>query len=232
MDTISDMIQCLKQRQNGSRASNYEYTVIDKSEYEYCELPRETPKQLHERMLASGFPVSLADLTFDSLTIDDNNREKVQKAKEFAGDPHGGLYICGSFGTGKTWLAAAIGNAVARQVKIVRFGTFSGIAEKLIDAQKHDEYSEKWERYVYKPDLLIVDDIGKEKPTDWKLQTLFRLIDERGGACLPIVLTSNYNLGQLCERISPEGDDGITAGAIRDRLSCFTPLNLTGTSRR
>lgn len=232
MEKILDMIQCLKQRQNGSRVSDYEYTVKDESDYVYCEIPPETPRQLHERMIASGFPAAIADLTFDKLTVDANNSEEVQKAKEFAQDPRGGLYICGTFGTGKTWLAAAVANEVAQQVKRVRFGTFSGIADRLIDAQKRGDYSEKWDDYVYRPDLLIVDDIGKEKPTDWKLQTLFRLIDERISACLPTVLTSNYNLSQLCERISPNGDDGITAGAIIDRLTRFTPLTLTGESRR
>lgn len=196
------------------------------------EFPLETERQLHERLIASGFPNGLADLKFDNLTVDENNRKKLQKAKEFTENPSGGLYICGEFGTGKTWLAAAIGNAVARKRKRVLFGTFSGITEKLIAAQKYGTFSTEWEMYVYKADLLIIDDIGKEKPTEWKLQTLFKLIDERGGANLPTVFTSNYTLAKLCERISPDNDDGITAGAIKDRLKCFVPLILTGESRR
>ena len=192
-------------------------------------VPPETESQLRDRLIASGFPPSLA-LTFDDLTVDDNNREKIKRAKAYAQDPSGGLFICGEFGTGKTWLAAAIGNAVMRQSRRVLFGTFSGITDRLIAAQKTGSYSADWELYARKADLLIIDDIGKEKPTEWKLHTLFKLIDERAG--LPMIFTSNYTLAGLCERITPENDDGITAAAIKDRIKCFTPLVLSGESRR
>lgn len=228
MENITVITQCPEQRRNGSRDSTNGGFYYDLT----TEFPPESPRQLHERLLASGYPESLADLTFDSLTVDEHNREKIQTAKAFAENPAGGLFICGEFGTGKTWLAAAIGNAVARRHKRINFGTFSGIADKLISSQKYGEFPALWEKYTQKVDLLIIDDIGKEKPTDWKLQTLFKLIDERGSGNLPIIFTSNYGLSKLCERISPDDDDGITAGAIKDRLRCFTPLMLGGGSRR
>ncbi len=224
-------MKCQLPKRNGSRVLNnddFNGFSCDASN----EFPLETERQLHERLIASGFPVNLADLTFDNLTVDENNREKFQKAKEFAEKPSGGLYICGEFGTGKTWLAAAVGNVAARKRKRVLFGTFSGITDKLIAAQKYGTFSAEWELYAYKADLLIIDDIGKEKPTEWKLQTLFKLIDECGGANLPTVFTSNYGPVKLCERISPDNDDSITAGAIKDRLQCFVPLVLGGGSRR
>lgn len=226
-----EIVECLQPKQNGSRDLNNDDLngfVYDAS----IGAPPETARQLRERLIASGFPIGLADLTFDNLTVDENNREKIQKAKAFSENPNGGLFICGEFGTGKTWLAAAIGNAVARKQKRVLFGTFSGITDKFIAAQKYGTFSTEWELCAYKADLLIIDDIGKEKPTEWKLQTLFKLIDERGGANLPTVFTSNYTLVKLCERISPDNDDGITAGAIKDRLKCFVPLILGGGSRR
>lgn len=228
---MAKIVECLQPKQNGSRALNNDDLngfVYDAS----IGFPPETERQLHERLIASGFPIGLADLTFGNLTVDENNREKIQKAKAFAENPGGGLFICGEFGTGKTWLAAAIGNAVARQRKRVLFGSFSRITDKLIDAQKCGSFSTERELYTYKADLLIIDDIGKEKPSEWKLQTLFKLIDERGGANLPTVFTSNYTLVKLCGRISPDNDDGITAGAIKDRLKCFVPLILGGGSRR
>lgn len=231
MEKISEIAECLQPNRNGSKALNnkgFNGFFCDAS-YGF---PPESERQLHERLIASGFPIGLADLTFDDLTVDENNRDKIQKAKAFAEHPNGGLFICGEFGTGKTWLAAAIGNAAARKQKRVLFGTFSGITDKLIAAQKYGTFSAEWELYAYKADLLIIDDIGKEKPTEWKLQTLFKLIDERGCANLPMIFTSNYGLAKLCERISPDNDDGITAGAIKDRLKCFVPMVLSGGSRR
>lgn len=238
MESLAEIIKCQQPKPNGLRdssaTSNAEFD--ERIEFAYCPgiglIPAETPRQLNERLIASGFPIGLAELTFDDLTVDEFNREKLQKAKAFAEAPAGGLYICGEFGTGKTWLAAAIGTAVARNRKRVMFGTFTEITDKLIEAQRYNSFSAEWSLYVSKPDLLIVDDIGKEKPSEWKLQTLFRLIDERGSANLPTIFTSNYGLDRLCERISPDNDDGITAGAIKDRLKCFAPLMLTGGSRR
>lgn len=220
--------QCQPPKLNGSGALNDGEGFYGVSNA----IPPETERQLRERLIASGFPRGLADLTFDDLTVDESNRDKLRAAREFAENPRGGLYICGEFGTGKTWLAAAVGNAVARQCKRVLFGTFSGITEKLIAAQRYGTFAVEWELYAAKADLLIIDDIGKEKPTEWKLQTLFKLTDERGASELPTIFTSNYGLAGLCERISPDNDDGVTAGAIRDRLRCFTPLILTGGSRR
>lgn len=227
-------MECLLPKPNGSKASRSDSADTDAASNTCAvyEVPSETDRQLRERLIASGFPTSLAGLTFDDLTVDDLNRDKIQKAKAFAENPIGGLYICGEFGTGKTWLSAAIGNAVARKTKRVLFGTFATITDKLIAAQKYGTFDTEREMYAHKADLLIVDDIGKEKPSEWKLQTLFKLIDERNGDNLPTVFTSNYSLAALCSRISPDNNDTITVGAIKDRLKRFVPLILGGESRR
>lgn len=246
MERNSDMTQCQKPEKNGSRNSTFNEnaegsTIFDIPPINYRGIimygvPPEKDSDFHERMIASGFPRTLADLTFDDLMIDDCNRAQIQTAREFAETfpqhTNGCMYICGEFGTGKTWLAAAIGNAVARQYYRVRYGTFSGITEELISAQKSGDYTEKWHCYAKRAELLIIDDVGKEKPSGWKLQTLFRLIDERGNENLSTIFTSNYGPATLSERISTDKDDGITAGAIKDRLKRFSPLLLDGESRR
>ena len=52
------------------------------------------------------------------------------------------------------------------------------------------------ERY----DLLVLDDLGMERPTEWAMETISGLIDARVAEGKPIVLTSNYALGELRER--------------------------------
>lgn len=78
------------------------------------------------------------------------------------------------------------------------------------------------ERY----DLLALDDLGMERPTDWAKETITRLIDARTMRGLPTIITSNYRLGQLrdiwggvegdrlvsriagsCERVEMSGPD-------------------------
>lgn len=166
----------------------------------------------------------------------------MEKAKEFVNNPNGkkGLYICGAYGTGKTWLAVLIGRKMAERGEWVIFGTFSELTNKLQQAFKsqNGEYARLWKRYTENAKLLIIDDIGKEKPSEWKLQTLFDIIAVREGKNLFTVFTSNYNLPELCERIAPDDSDNITAGAVRSRLGGkhspekYIPLVLGGEDRR
>lgn len=46
-------------------------------------------------------------------------------------------------------------------------------------------------------DLLVIDDLGKEKPTEWVLEKLFLIVNNRYNNYLPIVITTNYNRNQL-----------------------------------
>ena len=74
--------------------------------------------------------------------------------------------------------------------------------------------------------LLCVDDLGAERPTDWAVETLSRIVDARVSAGLPTVVTSNLGVGALrdlwggaagkrlasrlagaCERIEVGGED-------------------------
>ncbi len=200
------------------------------------EIPPENPEQLRNRLRASGYSESLLDVTFNALKVDPEIRAKYEKAYDFAvgKSDKNGAFICGEYGTGKTWLAAAIGHKAAENGAWVLFGTFAKITSDLMSAMKSggSEYAVLWERYTKKADLVIVDDIGKEKPTDWKLQQLFELVDTRLSNGKKTVFTSNYSLGALKSRITPENSDDCTAGALLDRMKNFEPIILNGESRR
>lgn len=210
-------------------------------------VPAEAPEQLRRRLIASGFPPIYLDRPPSEYLVDDDNREAIATAREFVSSSEGkkGLYICGGFGTGKTWLAVLIGRKMAERGEYVCFGTFSELTDKLRRAlQREGEYGLLWERLTKNARLLIIDDIGKEKPTEWKLQTLFDIIDTRERNGLLTVFTSNYSLAELCERITPASGkpgfpcDDVTAGAVRSRLAGsrsqarYVPITLLGADRR
>ena len=68
-------------------------------------------------------------------------------------------------------------------------------------------------------DLLIIDDLGKEKATEWTSQTIYSIINARYENERPIVITTNYTLKNLVDRMTPSGSqDSITAAAAVDRL--------------
>lgn len=68
-----------------------------------------------------------------------------------------------------------------------------------------------------KVDLLIIDDLGKEKPSEWGLEKLFTIINSRYENNLPVIITTNYNQNSLAERLSLNGEIE-TAKSIISRL--------------
>ena len=66
-------------------------------------------------------------------------------------------------------------------------------------------------------DLLIIDDLGKEKPSEWGLEKLFTIVNSRYENNLPVIITTNYNQNSLVERLSFNGEIE-TAKSIISRL--------------
>ena len=67
--------------------------------------------------------------------------------------------------------------------------------------------------------LLVIDDIGKEPPTEWAISTIYNIINGRYEAYLPTIVTTNYSTDDLIARMTPrETKDDTTARATIDRL--------------
>lgn len=66
-------------------------------------------------------------------------------------------------------------------------------------------------------DLLVIDDLGKAKPSTWNVSKLFSVIDGRYSAKKPLVVTSQYGPSDLIARLSQEGE-AKTAKALVSRL--------------
>ena len=65
--------------------------------------------------------------------------------------------------------------------------------------------------------LLIIDDLGKERPSELVLEKIFTIVNNRYERNLPIVITTNYNRDQLGERLA-SGSNVIIADSIISRL--------------
>ena len=80
--------------------------------------------------------------------------------------------------------------------------------------------------------VLVLDDFGKESPTDYALERMFALIDERSARMLPTAITTQYKPSMLIERLAKNGDED-TAIAIVSRLrqDCRS-IELDGGDRR
>ena len=106
------------------------------------------------------------------------------------------LIILGKVGSGKTHLAGAISNVLTDKGVPVLFGTFSEHLENI-----RREFNANGERvYLAKMKtipLLVLDDIGREKQSDWSRQILFDVINYRYEHMTPMIITANLNIDDL-----------------------------------
>ena len=51
----------------------------------------------------------------------------------------------------------------------------------------------------------MIDDIGKEPPTEWAISTVYNIINGRYEAYLPTIVTTNYDTEALIDRMTPRG---------------------------
>lgn len=150
----------------------------------------------------------------------------------YAGSPKGWLLFEGGYGTGKTHLAAAIGNVRLAEGDTVVFITAPDLLDQLrntFSPSSEDSYDNVFER-LRTADLLILDDLGAENPSGWALEKLYQLINHRYAGQLPTVITTNLPLERLDGRISSRLRDvnvvqriGINAPDFRDNSSAHTP---------
>jgi len=134
-----------------------------------------------------------------------------------------GLMLIGDKGTGKTYAAACIANALCENLTSVYMANVLYLTQQLGDFNAKNETLDK----IRKCQLLIVDDIGAERQTDYMCEQVYNIIETRYRANKPLVITSNITLDQL------KKCDDIRLVRTYDRLKemCH-PIVMSGNSRR
>jgi DNA replication protein DnaC len=132
------------------------------------------------------------------------NLESVLRvAVDYAENPQGWLLLEGSYGSGKTHLAAAIGNIRLQRGDSVLFITVPDLLDHLragFQPSTESPFDEAFERVRNAP-VLILDDLGAENSNAWAREKLFQLFNHRYTRRLPTVITTNYDLDALDARI-------------------------------
>ncbi|MEX2105894.1 MAG: ATP-binding protein [Solirubrobacterales bacterium] len=139
-----------------------------------------------------------------------------------------GLWLMGDTGTGKTTLAMLVSKAALednRSVAIYSLPKLLARIRRTYDSEPGgDSYLSFFERLT-SVDLLHVDDLGAEKRSDWVLEQLYALVNERYEAQRSILVTTNLDQAQLEEQIGAR-----TVSRLVE--ICGDPLPLYGPDHR
>lgn len=135
-----------------------------------------------------------------------------------------GLLLWGSVGTGKSFLAGCIANALMEQEVPVCMTNFARILNELNSSfSGRNDIVDKLCRYP----LLIIDDFGMERGTDYGLEQVFHVIDTRYRSNKPLIATTNRPLDEL------KKPTDTAHSRIYDRLlSMCVPIRFTGVNFR
>jgi len=171
---------------------------------------------------------ALLEYTFEK---DDGSLPQLISAKRYVDtwqerkENNDGLLLWGDVGTGKTFYAACIANALIDQGVSVLMTNFAKILNKLSGMYSDDKntFVEGLMRYS----LLIIDDLGIERNTEYALEQVYNIIDERYKARMPLIVTTNLSLKTL------KNPEDTAHKRIYDRvLSMCIPVSFHGVNHR
>ena len=131
-----------------------------------------------------------------------------------------GYLLWGSVGTGKSYLAGCIANALMEKEISVRMTNFALILNDLAATfEGKNEYISNLCRYP----LLILDDFGMERDTAYGLEQVYSVIDSRYRSRRPLIVTTNLTLQQI------QNPTDTAYARIYDRLlEMCAPVRFTG----
>lgn len=192
---------------------------------------QEKKKELLERIKKyrkMGFPESqMQDWTFAN---DDRSNEKlsdmakryVDNFSEFCKDGKG-LLLHGGVGTGKTYIACMIANALIDKGYPVLVTNFARILSTLQGTFDKQEYLDSLNQFK----LLVIDDLGIERDTSYAKELVYQTVDSRYRSGLPMIITTNLSMQKLATETE------LADKRVYDRIieRCF-PVEVSGESRR
>lgn len=169
----------------------------------------------------------MREWTFEN---DDGKNPMMDKAKAFVANwdeikhKRAGLILFGGVGSGKTYMAAAIANALLDKGLRVLMKDFAEISN--ISIFDSEEYVKSLSDY----DLLILDDLGAERKSEFAMQNVFNVVNRRWESGKPLIVTTNLSLIEMKQL---RARDDIQYQRIYDRIfDMCVPLCVDGASKR
>lgn len=181
-------------------------TVVRISAPDYRSPVREERRSISSLELLSGSTFGTFNLRDREKLTPDQKRSleaAFEAANRFANQPYGWLVLSGTYGCGKTHLAAAIGNyrlGLGEEPIFVVVPDFLDHLRATFSPNNPTTYDNLFEQ-VRNAGLLILDDLGTQSATPWAREKLYQIFNHRYNAKLPTVITTSNELGDIDPRI-------------------------------
>lgn len=172
----------------------------------------------------AGVPRAYRDAEYD---------KRAEKVHDMVADGYS-IVVTGSIGCGKTSVVSAAVMKLIDDGMDVRFLKDRELLGMLRDVYNGTASETSIMASLRSHDVLVIDDLGKEPPTDWVQSKLFAVIDSRYDDMKPVIVTTHYPPDELAKRLSGKGDSG-TARSIVSRLmdrNRSVRIELSGGDRR
>ena len=200
-------------------------------------------KELKEKEYSCNYydiPDAIKRASMKDIALDDAKRiSAIKWLKNFydnyESNPHQkGLYLHGSFGSGKTYLVCAMLNELAKKKVDITIVYYPELLRSLKEAFETD-FSSRIDK-IKKVSILFLDDIGAESVTPWaRDEILGTILQYRMDSALPTFFTSNLNIDELEAHLSStkSGVERVKARRIIERIKQLTDnIELISKNRR
>lgn len=199
---------------------------LDREEAEFKH--REEAQRILRLRLSCFHSADDANCTFDR---DDRRDVKVSNALQLYADNFAenrkinlGLLLHGPVGTGKTFFAACIANHLLEQGYSVEMTSFTRIVNTI---QGMYEGKQAYIDQLMRRDLLIIDDLGVERESEFMQEQVTAIVDARYKSKRPLIITTNIGLDEI------KKPKNLAYRRIYDRLlEICHPVKVDGPSRR
>lgn len=183
-------------------------------------------KWLHEN-------VGVSDLSYRRFTfaLDDGkdarasafSKRYVEKWESMLAEGFGIMFF-GSVGSGKSFLACAIANALIEKQVPATVTNFPRLLNIIQGRENRQEFIDRLQKYK----LLVLDDLGVERDSPFACEQVYNVIDSRAQSGLPLIVTTNLSLDEM------QNPANMQLKRIYDRIMEMCPIRikLAGESRR
>ena len=194
------------------------------------EQQRKAEKQRERIMLNRRASFLESDMQHWSFAADDGADSRIMRAaKSYVAnftqfrEQGKGLLLYGGVGTGKTFAAACIANALIDTGRTCLMTNFARVLNTLWSIEEKQAYIDSFNQF----DLLVLDDLGAERRSEYAQEQVFNVIDGRYRSGLPLIVTTNLGIDKI------KKPDSVGNARIYDRvLEMCHPIELSGQSRR